>query len=47
VTSLGTVNGFSRGYDPRTCLTLGEPALADRVKRAVAEFRAAGTTMAK
>ncbi len=37
--------GNKKAYDPRTYLALGEAALADRVKRAVTELRAAGTTM--
>src|SRR3954469_4985539 len=39
--------GNKKAYDPRTYLALGEAALADRVKRAVTELRAAGTMMAK
>jgi fructose-bisphosphate aldolase class II len=39
--------GNKKAYDPRTYLALGEAALAERVKQAVTELRAAGTTMAK
>src|SRR5512134_1480291 len=39
--------GSKKAYDPRTYLALGETALAERVKQAVNELRAAGTTMVK
>jgi fructose-bisphosphate aldolase class II len=39
--------GNKKAYDPRTYLALGETALAERVKQAVTELRAAGTTMKK
>jgi len=39
--------GNKKAYDPRTYLALAETALAERVKQAVKELRAAGTTMMK
>jgi fructose-bisphosphate aldolase class II len=39
--------GEKKAYDPRTYLALAETAMAARVKQAVTELRAAGTTMAK
>ena len=39
--------GHKKAYDPRTYLALAETAMAERVKQAVKELRAAGTTMAK
>jgi fructose-bisphosphate aldolase class II len=36
--------GNKKAYDPRTYLTLAESAMAERVKQAVKELRAAGTT---
>jgi fructose-bisphosphate aldolase class II len=39
--------GDKKAYDPRTYLALAETAMAARVKQAVTELRAAGTTMAK
>ena len=39
--------GNKKAYDPRSYLTLAETALAERVKQAVKELRAAGTTMMK
>ena len=39
--------GHKKAYDPRTYLALAETAMAERVKRAVNELRATGTTMAK
>src|SRR5208337_2746488 len=39
--------GDKKAYDPRTYLALGESAMAERVKRAVSDLRAAGTTMFK
>ena len=39
--------GNKKAYDPRSYLTLAETALAERVKQAVTELRAAGTTMMK
>ncbi len=39
--------GNKKAYDPRTYLTLAETALAERVKQAVNELRATGTTMVK
>ncbi len=39
--------GNKKAYDPRSYLTLGEAAMAERVKQAVKELRAAGTTMMK
>jgi fructose-bisphosphate aldolase class II len=39
--------GNKKAYDPRTYLALAETALAERVKQAVNELRAAGTTMVK
>ena len=38
--------GHKKAYDPRTSLALAETAMAERVKQAVKELRAAGTTMA-
>ena len=38
--------GNKKAYDPRAYLTLGEKAMAERVKQAVNELRATGTTMA-
>ena len=38
--------GNKKAYDPRSYLTLGEAAMAERVKQAVKELRATGTTMA-
>jgi fructose-bisphosphate aldolase class II len=37
--------GNKKAYDPRSYLTLAETALAERVKQAVTELRAVGTTM--
>jgi fructose-bisphosphate aldolase class II len=37
--------GHKKAYDPRSYLALGESAMAERVKEAVKELRAAGTTM--
>jgi fructose-bisphosphate aldolase, class II len=39
--------GNKKAYDPRSYLALAETAVAERVKQAVAELRAVGTTMAK
>jgi fructose-bisphosphate aldolase class II len=39
--------GSKKAYDPRTYLALAEAAMAERVKQAVAELRATGTTMAR
>jgi fructose-bisphosphate aldolase class II len=39
--------GSKKVYDPRSYLTLAETAKAERVKQAVQELRATGTTMAK
>jgi fructose-bisphosphate aldolase, class II len=39
--------GRKRAYDPRSYLALAETAMAERVKQAVKELRATGTTMAK
>jgi fructose-bisphosphate aldolase class II len=39
--------GQKKAYDPRTYLALAETAMAERVKQAVKELRATGTTMAK
>src|SRR5512135_423214 len=39
--------GDKKTYDPRTYLTLGESGMAERVKKAVSDLRAAGTTMFK
>jgi fructose-bisphosphate aldolase class II len=39
--------GNKKAYDPRSYLTLAETALAERVKQAVTELRATGTTMMK
>ncbi len=39
--------GNKKAYDPRSYLALAETALAERVKKAVKELRAAGTTMMK
>jgi len=36
-----------KAYDPRSYLTLAETAMAERVKQAVKELRAVGTTMLK
>jgi len=38
--------GDKKAYDPRAYLGLAEAAMAERVKKAVAELRATGTTMA-
>jgi fructose-bisphosphate aldolase, class II len=37
--------GHKKAYDPRSYLALAEAAMAQRVKQAVAELRAVGTTM--
>jgi fructose-bisphosphate aldolase, class II len=37
--------GNKKVYDPRSHLALAEAAMADRVKQAVSDLRAAGTTM--
>ncbi len=39
--------GNKKTYDPRTYLTLAESGMAERVRRAVTELRAAGTSMFK
>jgi fructose-bisphosphate aldolase class II len=39
--------GNKKAYDPRSYLALAETALAERVKQAVNELRATGTTMVK
>jgi fructose-bisphosphate aldolase class II len=39
--------GHKKAYDPRSYLALAETAMADRVKLAVTELRAVGTTMVK
>jgi fructose-bisphosphate aldolase class II len=39
--------GNKKAYDPRSYLALAEAAMAERVKQAVKELRAAGTTMAR
>ena len=39
--------GHKQAYDPRTYLALAETAMAERVKQAVRELRATGTTIAK
>jgi fructose-bisphosphate aldolase class II len=39
--------GNKKNYDPRTYLTLAEASMAERVKLAVTELRATGTTMYK
>jgi len=39
--------GDKKAYDPRTYLTLAETAMAERVKQAVSDLKAAGTTMVK
>ena len=39
--------GDKKAYDPRTYLTLAETAMAERVKQAVGDLRAIGTTMFK
>ena len=39
--------GNKKAYDPRSYLTLAEAAMAERVKQAVQELRAVGTTMVK
>ena len=39
--------GDKKAYDPRTYLALAEGAMAERVKRAVAELRGTGTTLFK
>ena len=38
--------GNKKAYDPRAFLKLGEKGMAKRVKQAVNELRATGTTMA-
>jgi fructose-bisphosphate aldolase class II len=37
--------GNKKAYDPRSYLSLGEAAMVERVKQAVQELRAVGTTM--
>jgi fructose-bisphosphate aldolase, class II len=37
--------GSKKVYDPRSYLAQAETSLADRVKHAVSELRAGGTTM--
>jgi fructose-bisphosphate aldolase class II len=37
--------GNKKAYDPRAYLTLGEEALALRVRQAVDDLRSAGTTL--
>jgi fructose-bisphosphate aldolase class II len=39
--------GHKKAYDPRSYMTLAETAMAERVKQAVKELRATGTTIAK
>jgi fructose-bisphosphate aldolase class II len=39
--------GDKKAYDPRTYLTLAETSMAERVKQAVSDLRAVGTTMFK
>ncbi len=39
--------GNKKAYDPRSYLSLAEKAMTERVKQAVTELRAAGTTMMK
>jgi fructose-bisphosphate aldolase class II len=39
--------GNKKAYDPRSYLALAETAMAERVKQAAQELRAAGTTMGK
>ena len=39
--------GDKKAYDPRTYLTLAETAMAERVKQAVSDLKAAGMTMFK
>ena len=39
--------GDKKAYDPRTYLTLAETAMAERVKQAVSDLKAVGTTMVK
>jgi fructose-bisphosphate aldolase class II len=39
--------GDKKAYDPRTYLAMAETAMAERVKRAVADLRATGTTLYK
>jgi fructose-bisphosphate aldolase class II len=39
--------GNKKAYDPRTYLALAEAGMAERVKKAVTELRASGTTMFK
>jgi fructose-bisphosphate aldolase, class II len=39
--------GDKKAYDPRTYLALAEDAMAERVKRAVADLRGTGTTLYK
>jgi len=39
--------GDKKAYDPRTYLAMAETAMAERVKRAVAELRGSGTTLYK
>ena len=39
--------GDKKSYDPRTYLALAEQAMAERVKRAVADLRGTGTTLCK
>jgi fructose-bisphosphate aldolase class II len=39
--------GDKKAYDPRTYLAVAETAMAERVKRAVADLRGTGTTLYK
>jgi fructose-bisphosphate aldolase class II len=39
--------GDKKAYDPRIYLTLAESGMAERVRKAVTELRAVGTTMFK
>jgi fructose-bisphosphate aldolase class II len=39
--------GDKKTYDPRTYLALAESGMAERVKKAVTELRAGGTTIFK
>jgi fructose-bisphosphate aldolase class II len=39
--------GHKKAYDPRSYLALAETAMAERIKQAVTELRAVGTTVVK
>jgi fructose-bisphosphate aldolase class II len=39
--------GDKKAYDPRSYMELAETAMAERIKQAVKELRAVGTTIGK